>query len=332
MDFMKFFIKPKQQTTFQDKLFGSILGFVVGDALGVPVEFKERGSYPPLKQMIGYGTHHQPPGSWSDDSSLTLCLIDNLTDGYDLSKLEQAFCEWLYKGKWTHDGKLPFDVGQATNRAIARIQSGMKNAEKNSERNNGNGALMRILPLAFYLIDKPSEMKIEIIEEVASITHSHCRNLIACYFYVTFAMQLLRKEPSLDVYEAYIEAIKDTKDYVVFRGFHSEMIHFSRLFNENIQSVPLQEIKSSGYVIDTLEAIIWCLLNSKSYKEAVIHAVNLGDDTDTIAALTGGLSGIVYGTEEIPKKWIDKVVNREKILSLITNFHLSLSQSNFSPT
>jgi ADP-ribosyl-[dinitrogen reductase] hydrolase len=172
----------------------ALFGVAVGDALGVPVEFKSRDtiSENPLTDMLGYGTYNLPPGTWSDDSSLTFCLAEALTQGFDLNTIGQNFVKWYHENYWTPHGNV-FDIGIATREAIARLAQGEKPelAGGYDESDNGNGSLMRILPLIFYLVDKPINERFDITKKVSSITHGHIRSVIACFYYLEFAKQII---------------------------------------------------------------------------------------------------------------------------------------------
>ena len=166
-----------QRDFYKDVLFG----VAVGDALGVPVEFRSRESIAqkPVTDMIGFGTHDQPPGTWSDDSSLTFCLADVLADKYDLQNIANSFVNWLYDELWTARGEV-FDVGIATRAAIERVLRKTRPdlAGGFDESSNGNGSLMRILPLLFYIKDKPVDERFTITKAVSSITHGHVRSAL----------------------------------------------------------------------------------------------------------------------------------------------------------
>ena len=255
-----------------DKLKSAIYGLAVGDALGVPFEFKERGTFR-CEGMTGYGTWNRAPGTWSDDTSMTLATLDSIkeTGRIDPLDMKERFCDWLHKGKYTADGDT-FDVGTTTRMALDR-GSGL-----GDYYSNGNGSLMRILPLAF------TDATDEEIRAVSAITHAHKISTDACVEYVHLARIVIDGKP----------------------------IH-----RDEIKNKSMDEIKSTGFVLHTLEASIWCLLNTNSYEEAVLAAVNLGEDTDTTAAVVGGLAGIVYGYDNIPGDWIGGLKNKELIDSIL---------------
>jgi len=295
-----------------------IFGVCIGDALGVPVEFKKREDLKksPVTGYLEYMSWNQPKGTWSDDSSLTLCLAEQLTKGYDLEKIGQSFVKWNKFGHWTAHGKL-FDIGGTTRHSIARLIKGesAKFSGNIFEEDNGNGSLMRILPLSFYLKDEENIEKIyQTVKEVSSITHGHFRSVFACFIYVIFAIELIKGKNKT---EAYSQTQKIVLECAEFQGFNPKEIQlFERVLKNDISTYSENEISSSGYVLHTLEASIWCFLNSESYAEAVLKAVNLGEDTDTTGAITGGIAGIYYGFENIPEEWIAELVRKDDIENL----------------
>jgi len=300
----------------KDKVIGGLLGLCIGDALGVPVEFQSREKLRrnPVKDMMGYGTHNQPPGTWSDDSSLAFCLAESLCNSFDLQDIADKFVKWMYEGYWTPWGKA-FDVGHTTQIAISRLKKGVDPLEAGptDERSNGNGSLMRILPLIFYVEKMDKEEQFEITHQVSRITHGHIRSQMACGIYVQFEINLFNG----DAPEAAYEKMKDAVlKYYSKEPYIEELSHFSRILASDISKLPIDSIKSSGYVVDSLEACLWCFLNNDSYKDTVITAVNLGGDTDTIGALAGGLAGIYCGYEGIPKEWVQKIAKVDEIIKL----------------
>ena len=292
-----------------------IFGVCIGDALGVPVEFKNREYLKrfPVKEMQEFGSHNQPKGTWSDDSSLTLCLAEVLTKGYDLEKIGQSFVKWVKYGHCTAHGRL-FDIGGTTREAIARLIKGESARFSGNifEEDNGNGSLMRILPLAFYLENEDDTQRLyKTVREVSTITHGHFRSVFACFIYVIFAIQLIKGKNKAEAYK-YMQ--KMVLEYAELQGFNpSETELFQRILKNDISGYSEDEIRGSGYVLHSLEASLWCFFNSENYSEAVLKAVNLGEDTDTTGAITGGLAGIYYGFENIPQKWVDELVRKDDI-------------------
>jgi len=310
----------------KSRLKGGILGLAVGDALGVPVEFKSRAylGEKPIVDMIGYGTYGQPPGTWSDDSSMNFCTLDSLCRGYNLNDLANNFLKWRSESFWTPYG-IVFDIGISTNNAILKFKNSKnpKTAGNDDEKSNGNGSLMRILPLAFYLKDEPVEKRFELIGEVSAITHAHIRSSMACFIYIEMARLLIT---GTDKFTAYSEAVNIANAYFESADIDTHEINkFSRILDGQIQALDENRISSSGYVIDSLEASIWSLLTTASYPDAVLKSVNLGGDTDTTGAITGGLAGIHYGFDSISPNWIKKLARIKDILHLIDKFYTHIS-------
>jgi len=292
----------------------ALFGVAVGDALGVPVEFKSREtiSKNPVTDMIGYGTYNLPPGTWSDDSSMTFCLAEALTQDFDLNTIGQNFVKWCYENYWTPYGDV-FDIGIATSDAIFRLARGAKPelAGGFNEFDNGNGSLMRILPLLFYIHDKPIHERFELTKQVSSITHGHIRSVIACFYYLEFALQILEGKEKFEIYNNLQNEVSVHLNSLQIDP--EEIAVFDRLLHADIRQLKEDDIESSGYVLHTLEASIWCLLTTDSYPNAVLKAVNLGRDTDTTAAITGGLAGLYYGINNIPEKWLQQLARYEEI-------------------
>jgi ADP-ribosylglycohydrolase len=303
----------------QSKVVGGILGLAIGDALGVPVEFSARETLQrfPVVDMRAFGVHHQPRGTWSDDSSLTFCLAESLIEkkGIDYQDIGNRFVLWYTKAYWTAHKRV-FDIGNTTRFAIARLFDGKDPlmAGDNDENSNGNGSLMRILPLAFFLKEYSLDERFEIVKNVSSITHRHIRSVICCFYYIEFAIQLLEGHDKFLIYnnlQIEIRAFLENRNIKI-----SEINLLNRLLKDDISLLEEEAIRSSGYVLHTLEASIWCLLTSNDYAETVLKAVNLGSDTDTTGAVVGGLAGILYGEEGIPDEWETQLVKSEEIREL----------------
>lgn len=319
-----------------NKILSAVMGHCVADSLGVPVEFYSRDALMlnPVTDMRGYGTHGQPPGTWSDDTSMMLCTIHSLTntnDEIDYSNIMDNFIKWYKNGEFTPFMEA-FDIGISTRNALECYEAGMEALEcgGTGEKDNGNGSLMRVLPLIFYIQVKygieisACEITMEQVHKLSSLTHGHKRSQIACGIYLTVAANLIEgMTADVAIRLGVNNAIKYYKKHPEFA---LELNHFSRLIGADFQVLSRTEIKSSGYVIDTLEAALWCLLNSNSYKECVIKAVNLGEDTDTVAAIAGGLAGIYYGYENIPKVWINTIIKKDYVEQLAMDYYKTLTR------
>jgi ADP-ribosylglycohydrolase len=301
-----------------------LLGVAIGDALGVPYEFssREKMDENPAKDMIGYGTYKQPSGTWSDDSSLTFCLAEALLQEYDLKVIAQNFVNWKGKSFWAARGEV-FDIGITTSKAISRIEkiliakrykelSLLKDQAR--EKDNGNGSLMRILPLIYEIKGKELHTQFEIVWLNSALTHRHIRAAMSCMIYLKLAEFLLEGLSKIEAYQKTrinIQILWKEIDFSL-----DEHIHFNRMIQNDISSLEKNQINSSGYVIDSLEASLWCFLKTNSFEEAILTAVNLGRDTDTIGAITGGLAGLFYGRKQMPEHWIVSLARMEDILDL----------------
>lgn len=298
-----------------------IVGLAIGDAMGVPLEFCTRMQLMKklTTKMKEYGSHNMPKGCWSDDTSMTLALIDaiNKTGNIIPEDIANNFVEWAENSKYTATGRT-FDIGRTCLRAIINFERKVAIAEEcgeESEFSNGNGSLMRILPLIYYCLAKKynDEEVYKEVKKVSSITHKHELSIMGCYIYVLFGMELLKKN---NIKEAY-KKIKE-KSYSFFSD--NCQFKYSRILRYNINDYNIEEIKSSGYVLDTLEATLWTLLNTDSYNNAVIKAINLGDDTDTVGACVGGLAGIYYGIEAINSDWKNDLLEFNYIVEMCNSF------------
>jgi ADP-ribosyl-[dinitrogen reductase] hydrolase len=300
-----------------------LFGVAVGDALGVNLEFCERDEVrmDPVTGLRGFGSYNVPAGTFSDDSSLTFCLAEALTRPFNLIELANSFVAWMDKGYWTADGHV-FDVGGTTKMAITNIRNGARAecAGGKEEWHNGNGSLMRILPLLLLTKELPRTERFDLTRQVSSLTHGHIRSVMACFYYLEFALGILRGEEKFAVYE---RLQQDVKQYWQEREIEPAEIHnFDRLLCSDISIVNEDAIESGGYVLHTLEASIWCLLTTDSYAEATLKAVNLGLDTDTTAAVTGGLAGLLYGYDSIPSEWISELARLGDIEDLANRMRI----------
>ena len=234
-----------------------------------------------------------------------------------MNDIADKFIRWYYDGYCTPYGRV-FDVGITTARAISNLQSGIKPnlAGMDRERDNGNGSLMRILPLVPYILNMEEEGRFRIIGEVSSLTHRHPRSILACISLCEFAIQYMNLQ---SVEEAYQVMQQTILQLLKKEMFIEEDIPFKRLVGlscEEFKAIELKDIHSTEYVIDTLEASLWCIFNTTSYKDAVLKAVNLGDDANTVGAITGGLAGIIYGYDTIPSEWLEVLAKKDDIIEL----------------
>ena len=315
-----------------DKIKAVMIGHAVGDALGVPVEFCERDELAakPVTDMVGYGTYPYPEGCWSDDTSMSLAALDSLASGkLDFDDIMVKFGEWYYDDEYTPTGEM-FDVGNTCSYAIDNYFAHHKPVEEcglTGERSNGNGSLMRIHPFVLYAYAK--QMSIDewlgVIVKASALTHAHDRSKIGCLIY-TFVLMSLLKDKGKGGIE---DGLKKAKRYL---NACAEFTPYERIFKNDFVTLPRDEIKSSGYVVDTLEAALWCLLTTANYHDCVLEAVNLGDDTDTVASIAGGLAGALYGYDAIPKEWLDTLKHRDYIEEMCERACATWAKNKYEPT
>ena len=257
-----------------------VYGAAVGDALGVPYEFMERGSFT-CEGMSSGGSHRQPAGTFSDDTSMMVATCDSIRERklIDCDDMRERFRAWAYRGKYTPDGVV-FDIGNATSTALAEGRG------CTGVRSNGNGSLMRIAPLAFTAATD------EEVRDVSAITHAHEISTESCVAFVHVMRSIVEG----------ITVLEATKDVRVAAGGYA--------FTAD---KPVEEIRSGGYVLDTLDAALWCLRNTQTYAECVLAAVNLGRDTDTTGCVAGALAGAVYGFDAIPAEWVASMRGKDVI-------------------
>ncbi len=304
--------------TAQERMLGALWGSVTGDALGVPVEFKARDEIRanPVIGMRGYGTHHQPPGTWSDDSSLLLCSVESLaTEEFNLDDMGRRFVGWFRDFLWTPHGEA-FDVGMATADALMRIERGTPAAETGGrgEYDNGNGSLMRIIPVALRFAATPRDLLLDRVQRASAITHAHPRSSLACALHALLVTHLLHGTPASHAWDL------ARSEFQQRFGDSPEFAHFSWLMNDRMECLDEGRVVSTGYVLHTLHAAVWALLTTGSFKDCVLRAVNLGGDTDTTGCVAGGLAGLLYGVQSVPKEWIDVLARKADLEGLFQKF------------
>lgn len=293
-----------------------MLGHAVADAVGVPAEFKSRAELAahPITDMTGYGTYNLPRGTWSDDTSMSLAALDSLKEGrVDLIKVMENFLLWYEKEEYNALG-VTFDIGNACAEAIRYFRDKRpKNPTECGGRgaySNGNGSLMRIHPFSLYLFLTKSDpvSQIRLIEDASALTHAHRRSQIACGIYAFILWEVLKRAEKASIHRGIALAREHYKS-------EKELDNFTRLWT-NLENLAESEVKSTGYVVDTLEAALWSILTTKDYKSAILRAVNLGSDTDTVAAVAGGIAAALYGADSIPREWLTALARADYITAI----------------
>lgn len=308
-----------------------IYGVAVGDAMGFPVQFYKREQAKKLNitKMTAHSFGEIPAGTWSDDTSLTIALADALSsnEAIDYQKIMYNFYLWITDGMYTPYTKA-FDIGRTCFKALLCYKGGDDPllCGGDSELDNGNGSIMRISPLVFYLQKHfgsnafENNKAFEIVHNVSRLTHAHPIALIGCDIYIAVLLKLLNgseKNAALtEVYEQIRKYVSKNKD------FEYAFAQYQRLGDSGFSSLPENKISSKGYVVDTLEAALWSFLTTDSYRDCILKILNLGNDTDTIGAVAGALAGIYYDGQkekDIPEDWINDLQGKDLLDNAIKN-------------
>jgi ADP-ribosylglycohydrolase len=298
---------------YLDRIDGGLLGLLIGDALGVPYEFKLARQIPPLEQIDFtpppgvLPTHRVRPGTWSDDGSLALCLLASLLDRnhLDVDDLAERFVLWQDHGYLAVDGRV-FDIGIQTSQSIAAIKRGVPPVEAGSteERALGNGSLMRALPLTLWSADDDDTLIADAMTQ-SRLTHGHLRAQVCCALYCLWARRVLQRhaEPWADAVESLRSRWPDSTNERAELEFH-------------IRPDDPEPGDGGGYVVSTLRSARWAVESTSDYASAVRAAISLGRDTDTTACVAGGVAGLRYGAQGIPARWRDELRGQELLAPL----------------
>ena len=299
---------------------GAIIGHAVGDAMGFPTEFSKREELlkNPVLEMIDSPDLGLPAGSWSDDTAMEIATIDSFIHKkyFDYKDIMDRWVKWINESEYTSTG-VTFDIGRTCLKAIKKYCNGSAPLQcgSTSINENGNGSLMRILPVALYAYTRNlDDISIQrLTDEMSSLTHAHEVSRLGCYIYVQFVICLLKEYEKEDAYR-YVQDL-DYSSYNV-----NSINLYTRILDGQIEGQILDDIKSTGYIVDTLECVLWIFMNARNYKEAIIASTNIGGDTDTIGAIVGSMAGIYYGIDSIPSKWLDKLQRKEYLVELTSKF------------
>lgn len=303
----------------------ALLGLSVADAIGVPVEFQTRQELDanPVTDIRGYGTYNQPPGYFSDDSSLAFGLAESLATGaFDLADQARRLINYKEHGYWTPDHQI-FDIGRTTSNSIDRLATLLRQGkaselpdlhQKATEQDNGNGALMRIFPLYAFLRDKPVDTWLAYIWQHSALTHGHIRSACCCFLYLRFCTHLIAREKKEKALEM---ARRELLDFLVVANLPiGELDALATLIKADFAKLARTQVRGSGYVVHCLEAALWAIFHADDYRTTVLQAVNLGEDTDTTACVAGAPAALLYGVEAIPANWLAALARREDIVGL----------------
>ena len=284
----------------KSRFIGCLVGLAVGDALGAPVEFMERGSFDLVTGMRDGGPHNLLAGQWTDDTSMALCLADSLIEnGFDPVDQMRRYWRWYSEGYNSVNGKC-FDIGIATRNALeAWHKTGDTFSGSIDPRSAGNGALMRLAPIAMFYADD-ARKAIAQASVMTRTTHG-AEEAIDCSRIMT--AQLCASFSAIGDDESPHRPLLCSSDKTRDVAF------------DMYQGKAEDDIRGSGYCVESLEASLWCLETTSNFRDAVLKAVNLGDDADTTGAICGQLAGARYGIEGIPKEWVGQLAMSESIIN-----------------
>jgi ADP-ribosyl-[dinitrogen reductase] hydrolase len=285
----------------QSRFRGALLGLACGDAVGTTVEFRSRGSFPPVTDMVGGGPFSLPAGAWTDDTSMALCLATSLIErkGFDARDQMDRYVRWYETGYWSSTGSC-FDIGNTVRDSLDHYRdSGDPYAGPTGERTAGNGCIMRLAPVPmFFYRNQTSALRYAV--ESSRTTHGATECLESCRLMAGMLMrafdgetkQGVLNDPNPDAYSS--AGLRD-----IAKGAY-------RTKSET-------DIRGTGYVVRSLEAAAWCVYATDNFRDAILRATNLGDDADTTAAVCGQIAGALYGDIAIPPAWVNKLVMADKI-------------------
>jgi len=296
-------IRIMKNKEIQNRYLGCLVGLAVGDAIGTTVEFAERGSFDTLTDMVGGGPFNLKTGQWTDDTSMALCLAHSLihNKGFDATDQMNRYCNWYNYGYMSSTGEC-FDIGHTTLTALRKfLMTKDPMAGSTHPRSAGNGGIMRLAPIPMFYANHINDL-IFYAGESSKTTHAaseavECAQLFACQI-----------QSALCGHSKH-EILSDNR----FNPIETKVIDIQ---NQSYINKSRAEIQGTGYVIDSLEAALWCFYKSSTIAETVLMAANLGDDADTTAAVAGQIAGAYYGYDSIPGEWLNKLAMKEEMAEL----------------
>lgn len=292
-----------------ERFHGCLLGLAVGDAVGTTVEFRPRGSFPPVTDMVGGGPFGLEPGQWTDDTSMALCLATSLVEcgGFDPLDQMQRYGRWAEEGYLSSTGRC-FDIGNTVSQALSQFrQTGEPFSGSSHPRSAGNGCLMRLAPVPMFFYPDAAQA-VWFSGESSRTTHAAQECIEASRLFGAMLVRALAGANREDILSHHDD-------------LNLETLTLQTIAAGEYQSLDIDHIRGSGYVVESLTAALWCFWNTTTYAEAILAAANLGDDADTTAAICGQLAGAYYGLSGIPQPWQDRLTDREAILTLASRLY-----------
>lgn len=285
-----------------DRAQGCLVGLACGDALGTTLEFKQRGSFEPITDMVGGGPFNLVPGQWTDDTSMALCLAHSLVfkKGFDAVDQMNRYCNWYQHGYMSSNG-VCFDIGITVAAALNRyLSSGNPLSGSTDERSSGNGSLMRLAPVALFYGYAADEL-LHYAALSSQTTHASAECIDSCRYFALLLAAALNAE---------------SKEQILATAYQASTPKLAAIVAGDYIHKPYSELTGSGYVIESLESALWCFYHGQSFQEAILLAANLGNDADTTAAICGQLAGAFYGYEAIPLHWREQLYAEPMIRQL----------------
>lgn len=288
----------------KDRFLGCLLGLAAGDAVGTTLEFSPRGNFTPLTGMVCGGPFGLQPGQWTDDTSMALCLATSLVEkgGFDPVDQMQRYCRWLKEGYLSSTGAC-FDIGSTTHVALVKFQqSGEPFSGRIDPGSAGNGSIMRLAPISMFFFHDLDAVE-KYAAESSRTTHGAIECIDACRLFARIIWRALSGQDKSTV------LLGDRTNFLA-------VPKIAAIARGDYLTAPEEQIRGTGYVVDSLQAALWSFYHSTSFEQAILTAANLGDDADTTAAVCGQVAGAFYGISAIPNEWLEKLALREFMIDL----------------
>lgn len=299
-----------------DRYRGILLGLAVGDAVGTTLEFQPPGRFQPIADMVGGGPFGLKPGQWTDDTSMALCLAESLCERRQFDPVDQLqrYVRWHRNGHLSSTGRC-FDIGMTTRAALARFErTGEPYCGHTSDDSAGNGSLMRLAPVPMAFRGDP-RLAIHQSGESSRTTHGARAAIDACRYFAAILLGALAGLPKEELLSSRYSPIPGMWEE------HSLCAEVDAVARGSFKSKAPPKIRGTGYVVESLEAALWAFYRTGAFREGCLLAANLGDDADTTAAIHGQIAGAYYGREGIPAAWLDRLHERELIISFADRLH-----------
>jgi ADP-ribosyl-[dinitrogen reductase] hydrolase len=299
-----------RQLLLRERYRGALLGLAVGDALGTTLEFKAPGTFKPITDMVGGGPFGLRPGQWTDDTSMALCLAESLIEkrGFDPKDQMDRYCRWWKEGYLSSTGTC-FDIGITVKTALAYyLRTGEPFAGSPDPFTAGNGSLMRLAPVVL-AFRRNFELAIHNAGESSRTTHAAPTTVDACRYFAGLLLGALEGRSKEELLSSFFCPAPDR----AYWKRHSLSPEIAEIADGSFKQKEPPVIIGSGFVVRSLEAVLWAFHRSDSFRERALLAVNLGNDADTTGAIYGQLAGAFYGADAISEDWVERLARREFI-------------------